>query len=209
MVLTRFLETRVGLLRRTGTLAAVALAAAWAHGGASMAGEAKRPLPPLAEVRKAVAAYFESLPGYQPGALIVQSEVRGAIARLDRLGFRVPDAEEIVRQTPADGEPLVQMLRAPAGSELAVRVAGLPHGYDRLDRLLKLPRGAKIVQALVRGPDGDKLIEYMTTAPGGAGLGRQLSRSPGGADFNEPTGRIYTVDALLERIEESYRAAAR
>ena len=34
-----------------------------------------------------------------------------------------------------------------------------------------------------------------------------LSNAPLGADFNKPTGRIYTVPALLVHLQEQYRAA--
>ncbi len=177
--------------------------------GEGFAQGAKKPLPSLAAVRKSVTDHFATLSGAQAGALIVASEARGAIARLEHMGWRVEDADEIVRLVPADGEPLARILRTPAGRKLSAQVARLPDGYDRVDRLLRLPRGQKIVEDLVRGPDGYKLIEYLTTSQGGAGLGRQLARAPHGADFNKPTGRIYTADALLERLETSYRAAAK
>ena len=51
------------------------------------------------------------------------------------------------------------------------------------------------------------MIDYMTTAPGGKVLGEQLANSPKGANFNGTTGRIYTAEMLLRRLEQS-RAAA-
>jgi hypothetical protein len=70
-----------------------------------------------------------------------------------------------------------------------------------------MPRGHKIVSYLIRGPDGYKMIQYMTTAPGGTVLGQQLSDAPKGANFNQPTGRIYTVPMLELRLHASYRKA--
>ena len=84
----------------------------------------------------------------------------------------------------------------------------LRDAYDRLDRLSRLPHGQQTVRDLIRGPDGYKMIEYMTTAPGGKELGNQLSNAPQGKDFNAATGRIYTAEKLLLRLEQSRAAAS-
>ncbi len=188
------------------TLMALAVLAV-VHSPLVQAQGAGKPLPAFAEVQKAVATYFEGLPGYEDGSLIVRSEAQAALVRVEQAGWRVADGGEIARRVPGDSEPLARLLRTPAGRKFAVRVSESPEGYDRVDRLLRLPRGEKIVEDLVRGPDGYKMIEYMTNGRGGAALGRQLERSPSGADFNQPTGRIYTVRALLERLKQSYETA--
>lgn len=196
-----------GLLRGVLATPMVLAVLAAVHLPPAQAQATGKPLPAFAEVQKAVAAFFEGLTGYEDGSLIVRSEVQAALVRVEQAGWRVADGEEIVRCVPGDGEPLARLLRTPAGRKFAVRVSAFPEGYDRVDRLLQLPRGEKIVEDLVRGPDGYKMIQYMTNGRGGAALGRQLEKSPSGADFNRPTGRIYTVRALLERLEQSYEAA--
>ena len=50
------------------------------------------------------------------------------------------------------------------------------------------------------------MIEYMTQSRGGRELGKMLSKAPNGADFNQPTGRIYTLDGLLAQLKKSCQA---
>lgn len=51
------------------------------------------------------------------------------------------------------------------------------------------------------------MIEYLTTASGGIAMGNMLSQSPNGRDFNDATGRIYTMSLLLEQLEKDWAAA--
>ncbi len=59
------------------------------------------------------------------------------------------------------------------------------------------------------GPDGYKMLQYTTTTSGGGELGKMLSNSPGAGDFNASTGRIYTVDGLLDRLRQSRAASVK
>lgn len=56
----------------------------------------------------------------------------------------------------------------------------------------------------VRG--GYKLIETSATTRNGKALGKVLAKSPDGADFDNPTGRIYTLGMLLAYFEQVYQA---
>ncbi|HLA85959.1 MAG TPA: hypothetical protein VJL29_14300 [Thermoguttaceae bacterium] len=159
------------------------------------------------DVKKAVMAYFERLPDYKRGDLLSRSQVEPVFGALERLGWRVAARKALVESVLPDNDPLVQQLRTPAGRKFARQVAGVPDGYDRLDRLRRLPRGRQNVENLIRGPDGYLMIEYMTTTPGGRNLGGMLSRAPKGKGFNQSTGRIYTVDMLLERLKQEYAKA--
>jgi hypothetical protein len=183
---------------------ALAVLAVVPGGNAVGSGVAPKPLPAWAEVRKTVLAHFDALRDYQPGAIIVQSEVRGVFKKLDTIGWRVADEAAILKLVPADNEFLATALRTPAGRRFMRDMCRLPHGYDQLDRLSRLIRGHTRVEELIRGPDGYKVIEYMTTSRGGKGLAKELSKAPNGADFGKPTGRIYTAADLLARLEASY-----
>jgi hypothetical protein len=44
------------------------------------------------------------------------------------------------------------------------------------------------------------------TVKGGGNGGGPSGAAPGGRDFNRATGRIYTVEQLLARLQESYDA---
>jgi hypothetical protein len=190
-------------------LAALAGLAMWLAADSARGAALPKQLPAWPGVDQAVVSYFEALPGYQPGALIVRSEVRALLRRLEQMGWRVAEGKEILALVPGDGEFLATALRTPGGRKFMSRVAQYPDGYDRLDRLSRLPRGQRMVQDLIRGPDGYKLIEYMTTTPGGFNLGSQLANAPDGRDFNKPTGRIYTVKMLRQRLYASYQEAAK
>jgi hypothetical protein len=169
-------------------------------------GKAK-PIPPFSEVSQAVERHFEAKPDYRAGDLITREEVTPLLGRIEQMGLPLPDAKQIQESVLAKDSFLAQQLGTPNGRKFMRRIAGYPDAYDRLDRLSRLPRGQRIVRELIKGPGGEKMIEYMTTAKGGKELGKMLSKGPQGADFNSPTGRIYTVDLLLARLQTSRVAA--
>lgn len=139
-----------------------------------------------------------------PGSIITREDATRALQSTARAGWQVRDPEEILADLLPQRSFLVQQLRSRSGRELQDHLAAHPSEYDRLDRLSQLSDGRRIVQMLVRGPDGYKLLEYLSDTQGGQRTGDMLSRSPGGEDFNEPTGRIYTRDQLIERLKQHY-----
>ena len=62
-----------------------------------------------------------------------------------------------------------------------------------------------MVADLVRGKGGAEFVQYLTESRGGRNLGRMLESAPKGSKFNEPVGFLFTEDALLQRLEKSYR----
>ncbi len=164
-------------------------------------------LPTFDEVKKTVRQYFDQLPKKQSGVIISRSQVEQVLRRLDRIGWRVADQKAILDAVLPDNSYLVTQLRTSAGMKFAKQLAEVPQGFDRLERLSRLPRGRQNVRNLIRGPDGYLMIEYMTTTPYGKNLSKMLSKDPGGKDFTKTTGRIYTVEMLLDRLEESYTKA--
>jgi len=167
----------------------------------------KEELPPFSEIEKAVRQHFATQPGYSEGGIIVRSEVAELFGTLKGLGWAVAGANDILSQVPKDGEFLTQQLRTKAGAKFARQIARLPEGFDRLEKLSRIPNGRQTIRDLIKGPDGYKLIEYMTTTSGGEQMGRMLSQTPNGRKFNKPTGRIYTVEMLLERLKQEHAAA--
>jgi hypothetical protein len=165
------------------------------------------PIPPFAEVQQTVLDYFEGRPGYQDGDLITRQDVEPLLAKLKKQGLPLTDAKKILEKVPSKGEFLVEQLSSPNGRRFMRRIAALPDGYGRVDRLSRMPRGEQLIRDLIRGPDGDKLIEYMATTKGGREMGKMLSADRGGANFNESTGRLYTVSLLLARLKQSHAAA--
>jgi hypothetical protein len=161
-----------------------------------------KPIPALSDLRQAVVRYFEAQPGYRPGDLITQDQVEPLLVKLKWMGLPLPNPKLIVEKVPVKNEFLAEQFRTPNGRKFMRDISGYTGGYDRLDRLSRLPHGKQTIRDLIRGPDGYKMIEYMTTAPGGTMLGEQLSNAPGAGDFNAKTGRIYTAEILLRRLEQ-------
>jgi hypothetical protein len=166
-----------------------------------------KPIPPFADVEQTVAQHFESRRDYQSGDLITKEAVAPLLAQLQKKGFPLADAKQILEQVPGKGEFLVDQLSTPGGRTFMRRIVAYPDAYDRLDRLSRLPHGEQTVRDLIRNPGGEKMVRYMTTAPNAEGVGKLLSNSPSSKQFTVPTGRIYTVAMLLARLQQSHAAA--
>ena len=157
------------------------------------------------KLHAAIAEHFAASKDYKAGDLIARGDVARLADALKKLGWVPEDWKDVLEDVLPDGDELVRALRTPRGRNFMRKIAAQPGAYDRLDRLRKLPRGSRQLRELIDTPDGDKLIEYLTTTDGGKALGKQLSQTKGGRGFNEATGRIYTEDDLLKRLEASYR----
>jgi hypothetical protein len=168
--------------------------------GAAPGSGATKPAPTANEVQTAVKQYFARLPGYQAGDLIDRSQAAAMFADFQRRGWIVQQGEVLLQQVPSPDGFLARELRTPQGKAFMRRIVRIPQCYDRVDRLSQLIRGEQTVRDLIRGPDGYKMIEYLGTSQGGKQLGRMLSSAPNGTNFNQPTGRIYTAEALASKL---------
>jgi hypothetical protein len=164
--------------------------------------------PSFQEIAAYVEREFVNRTYYQAGDIISESEVKPLFAAFDRMGWKATDRLLILALVPDDTDFIVRQLRSTPGRKFMTKISGYPLAYDRIDRMTQLPRGRQLVHELVTGVGGYEMLEYMTTTQGGKNLGKQLSRDPHGADFNKPTGRIYTVEALIARLKKSYDASA-
>lgn len=135
-------------------------------------------------------------------SLITHTDALLLLGALESQGWKSDSKATILAATLPEGHVLVQKLRTPKGRSFATQVAAVPLGFDRLDHLSRLPDGRQLLDRLIDGPDGYKLIEYLAQAEGGRAAGVELSAAPGGAKFNEPTGRIYTLKQLRERLSQ-------
>lgn len=174
----------------------------------SAAGPSKvQSIPPFSEVQKVVWQYFQKQGDFQADDLIVREQVEPLLAKLQQMGLPLADGKQILQRLPGKDDFLPQQLGTQDGKKFMRRIAPYPNAYDRLDRLSRLPHGQQTVRDLIKGPDGYKMIEYMTKTSGGVAMGQMLSKAPDGGDFNLPTERIYTVNALLKRLQQSPAAA--
>jgi hypothetical protein len=164
----------------------------------------EKPLPKFETAANSVRREFAALTYYKQGDIISHSEVKQAFDHLRLLGWTVPDANEILAKIPGDKEFLVRQMRTEKGFKFMRSVSQWPESYDRLDRLTALPDGRRILLDLIDDRGGYEMVDYLVNSDGGGAMGQMLTQAPGGADFKKPTGKIYTVDQLLDRLERSY-----
>jgi hypothetical protein len=157
-------------------------------------------------IEKLVWRHFESRENFRPTDLIVREDVEALPKQFAAAGLVLKRPDDLLKRLLSKSDFLYGELYSPAGRQFMQRIAVCPDGYDRLDRLSRLPRGRQTVHDLIQGPGGEKMIEYMTTATGGKELGKMLSQDPNGGNFNAPTGRLYTVNDLLDYLKEQYEA---
>ena len=192
----------------TFLLATAAAAALSGTGFSAPAPDVPRPMPAFSAVKSVVEQHIATIPDFEKNDLITREQVEPLLAQLELLGWKVADWPAILSQTLAPGDFVASELRGgKKGLAFMRAVSRLPAAYDRLDRLARLPRGKQTVHDMIHKTGGAELIQYLTTAKGGKELGKMLSHAPKGHDFNKPTGRIYTVTDLLDRLEASYKRA--
>ena len=158
----------------------------------------------FSEIQQIVQRHFAVIPDYQPGDLITQQAVQGAFKQLELYGWIVADQKLILGQVLGDGDFVARELRSKQGRQFMRQIKRYPGGFDRLDRIVAMPQGRNNVAQMVKLPDGYKIIEAMTTTQRGKKLGERLSKARTGKNFNKPTGKIYTVDALITRLKLSF-----
>lgn len=165
---------------------------------------AKAKLPSSEKIRHTVEEHFARQKERQPGDLIWKSAAAPVFKQLEELGWKVANRDSIQSAMLPDHSFLVQIYNTGDGRRFLRDCSRYSRAYDRLDHLSRLPDGELTIRRLIAGPDGYKMLEYMTTAPGGEVLGNMLSNAPNGNGFNDRTGRIYTVEQFVARLQKSY-----
>jgi hypothetical protein len=164
--------------------------------------------PEFQPIRAMVLQHFSRMPLYREGDLISQGQVQPLLGNLARLGLDLPDPKAFIERVPAEGSFLVRQLRTRQGREFMLHLAGSPAAYERLERLAAMKRGKKTVAELIhRGEKGAGVIVYFAEEPDGKKMGRLMARRGQSPNFNESTGKIYTVEQLLGELEKLYRKA--
>jgi hypothetical protein len=187
---------------RAVTCVAVFFCFATAAIGASV----PKDLPTFEKAWQTVETELAKYPNYQDGDLISRRQVEVVFPVLQKLGWKVLDQSDILAMLPDDNEFFVTRLRTKAGRKFMRQMSQYPLAFDRIDRLGQMSMGNDNIDALIRGPDGYKMLQYMTETVWGKNMGKMLSKAPKGKDFNGPTGRLYTADALMLRLQQSYVA---
>ena len=164
-------------------------------------------LPGFDKVEALVQRHFATLPAYEPGDMISRSQVQPIFAAIERLGWKVADEAAILNSVLEDSNYLVQEFGTPKGQQFMRKVAATPLALDRLDQIARLPGGKLMVKDFLRFPNS----ELTFTQKSGFDVSQLARLQPPDSrsgitqeDLDKPTGRIYTVDALISRLRQSY-----
>ena len=166
--------------------------------------------PRFARVQSAAQAHLRDA-RRRPADLISQGDAKALMEAISELGWDIEDQDAIVALTLPDGHGLVKTLRTKRGQEFMRRVAGYKLIYDRLERITGVPGGQRMFNDLVRLPDGHRYAKQ-TTVGAVPDLLALLPKTGNGKkrrirDYDQPTGNLYTMTAVLARIQESYERA--
>jgi hypothetical protein len=186
------------------------------HGvAAAFAGQPHRadetPRPPFPRIERTVREHFAGQRDFRSGDIIARGDVAQVLGQLRAIGWDVPNQEQLLNRTLEDQHYLVRTLRSPRGRTFMRKISRQRLPYDKLDRATKLPGGERLIVDLLRSPDADRVFRGGNVV-GFQSLARQVprsSRTPRPSDFVQPTGRIYTVEALLEALRVGYQAETR
>lgn len=179
--------------------------------GTIQAAEKEDKLLNFSVVRQVVQRQFSADEQFRRGDLISQSEVAPIFRELAERGWEVEDRDEIRKDVLPAGDPVVAVLRSTHGRKFMARVSGYKLIYDRLDRIVREPGGQRLLEDLVKLPDAARYAK-VDTGGGVPDLVGFLPKTRSGKtrqvkDYDKATGKIYTVDQLIERLRESHDAA--
>jgi len=166
-----------------------------------------------AQLAGVIQAHFDAKKGYKPTDLVHQGDVQDILAKLDRLGWRVADGQEILDKTLPTDHAMVKAFDSRQGTRFMRAVADYELIYDRMHRTAELPGGKALVRDIVKLPNGE-IYAKMKPVPGNPTLTELLPKQRNGKtpltrDFDKPTGYIYTAAQLAKRFEVSRKLAFR
>lgn len=168
-------------------------------------------LPEWSTVRAAVNSAFDAQKARASSDLLSRGDVQPVFAQLTRMGWNVKSQADIVSALLPDNDSLVQQLRSKAGTTFMKKVSAERLIYDRLDRVSQASGGAALIRDLIKLPDGER---YARSKPGVA-VPNLLDLLPKNAsaqtrtirDYDKPTGKIYTREQFIERLQQAYDQA--
>jgi hypothetical protein len=165
-------------------------------------------LPPWDQVKQIADQQLNSAADYQSGDLISRRQVDPVFDMLMRAGWNVKNRSEILNLVCSDNDPMVRQFRTASGKQFMRQISKSQLGYDRVDQIEHLRGGQTLGQStidlLIATPGGYKNILNL-----GKSSPKQISSwmlAPGwqNLNFNSSTGRIYTADAFMARLRQSY-----
>lgn len=157
---------------------------------------------------KVIDAHFAAISGYNAGAIITQTDIEPLWGKLAKAGWNVAalDRDQITKLVPTTKEFLVKQLRTSNGRRFMRKVAvKYPLIYDRLDMLAHTSGGGRpAVSGLINAPDAELTVKYMFSDGGELSWAAMM---PERKNFDRPTGRIYTAEALKARLQQLFESS--
>lgn len=167
-------------------------------------------IPSWEQVEKTFRKHYPALPnGAVPAGqappLVTYNTARRIFYELWEQRWNVSDQAEILKLCPQDNSFLVQQCLSPGGQKFLKQAADPAAVYDKLERMASLPEGQQKIRDLLAGPQGHHdMLNYMLGRQGSQMLFENGTAHPAARDFNKPTGKIYSPEALLQRIKKSH-----
>ncbi len=147
--------------------------------------------------------------GYESGDLVTRKDVQRVLKAISAAGWTPKDQKQLLEDTLGEDAALAGILGSRSGTSFMRKVKTEQMIYDRMDRVSRVSGGQRMLQDIVKLPDGEKLAKRQRPhgVPGFLDL---LPKKTSGKvrsikDYDEPTGRIYTEEQLLERLQISYQ----
>ncbi len=147
--------------------------------------------------------------GYQAGDLINQADMKRVLKALTSKGWKPSDTKQLLADSLPENDPLVRVLSTRNGVTLMRKVSDDRLIYDRMDRVSRVSGGRRMLADITKLPDGEKVAK-MKRPRGVPGFLELLPKNSSGKvrsikNFRNETGRIYTEQQLIDRLQESYR----
>jgi hypothetical protein len=154
------------------------------------------------------AKYFATLSDYQPGDLITRKDADSVLQEMANQGWQVPQADKLLDNVLKESDPLVGLLSTKQGKRLMRKVSSYTLVYDRMDRVSRVSGGQRMLRDLAKLPDGERYVKMQTPGAVPDMLALLPKKSSGQKrtikNYKKPTGRVYTEQALAERILQHF-----
>ena len=168
---------------------------------------AVKPMISADQLRQIIGEEMAKKQGFEPADLISQDDAENILNALNHYGWKVADAQDILDHLLPKDHIVVSTFKTQKGTRFMRKVDGYELIYDRLHRTAELPGGKALVRDIVKLPNGE-IYAKMKPAPGNPNFTDLLPKGRNGltpppTNFDKPTGYIYTIAQLQQRLEAS------
>lgn len=158
------------------------------------------------ELAVIVKKHFANLANFRTGDLVTAGDVKPLLQELSSEGWDVPESGTLIARLVPSGSYLDRTFSTRKGRKFFREISRVPGGIDRVERMSKLKAGKGSIGQLVNSaPFGSDFIAQMATTKVGRNMGKRAGNTRDGKNFNKPTGKIYTEEALMKELVVRFR----